>query len=53
MLLAALGERFIERHPWASERWYQERWSPMLEKFRERGIAIGVYDPANTDESSA
>ena len=51
MLLAALGERFIGRHPWRTTRWFGEQAHLRLEKLRERGVQIGTYDPlSNTEE---
>jgi len=44
MLLAALGERFIERHPWR-DAWFFERRKNLLKKFVDAGITISRYDP--------
>jgi putative GTP pyrophosphokinase len=43
MLLAALGERFIERHPW-KDSWFVERRRNYLKKFQDAGIKISNYD---------
>jgi putative GTP pyrophosphokinase len=54
MLLAALGERFNEKHPW-TDSWFVERRKRCLEKFAEAGIKLSTYDAvpapveANTD----
>jgi len=45
MLMAALGERFIENHPLSSYPWFSNTHKNMLEKFKEKGIAIGTFDP--------
>lgn len=45
MLLAALGDRFIQRHHWNAERWFCNAQSSYLAHFRERGIKTGTYDP--------
>jgi hypothetical protein len=43
MLLAALGERFFERHPW-KDAWFVDRWRNYLTKFQEKCIPISNYD---------
>lgn len=45
MLLAAMGEKFIQAHPWGGEDWFASRRSKILEKFREKGISVGTFDP--------
>ncbi|MBA3940257.1 MAG: hypothetical protein C0520_03500 [Sphingopyxis sp.] len=45
VLLAALGEKFIERHPWNDEDWFLEGRRHVLDKFIEKGIPVGTYDP--------
>ncbi len=46
MLLAALGERFIERHPWGPvHEWFTNSSREALTKFQNAGISIGRYDP--------
>ena len=45
MLLAALGERFIERHPWKTSEWFAPRQREHLRKFNEKGIRTSFYDP--------
>jgi putative GTP pyrophosphokinase len=42
MLLAALGERFIERHPWA-DAWFVDRRKLTLGKFQQAGIKVTTY----------
>jgi putative GTP pyrophosphokinase len=44
MLLAALGERFIERHPWKGG-WWREHWGARLKKFQAAGIEVSGYAP--------
>ena len=53
MLLAALGDRFVERHPW-SDRWWQDRFRRYLMDIMGAGVEVGRYDaePAR-DESVA
>jgi putative GTP pyrophosphokinase len=47
MLLAALGQRYVERHPWReSGPWFEERQSRYLRKFQDASIEIEMYDPA-------
>jgi hypothetical protein len=45
MLLAAMGKRFVERHIYNDEFWFQESQSALLESFVEAGIPVGIYDP--------
>lgn len=45
VLLAALGDKFLERHAWASEPWFRSRRERILTKFAKRGVAVGTYDP--------
>jgi putative GTP pyrophosphokinase len=53
-LLAAMGEAFIDRHPWKSP-WFVTTRTQFLEKFKEQGIKIGNFDPkpAETAEQEA
>jgi ppGpp synthetase/RelA/SpoT-type nucleotidyltranferase len=45
MLLAGMGEKFIIRHPWTMESWFQSRMRNMLNKFEEKSIKIGWFNP--------
>lgn len=45
LLLAGMGELYIQRHPWASEPWYGERNRATLDKFKGQGIPVRNYDP--------
>jgi putative GTP pyrophosphokinase len=45
ILLAALGERHIERHPWKTSDWFALRYSSYLERLIDRGIKTSIYDP--------
>ena len=45
MLLAALGEHFIQRHVFSDHEWFQRNQKMYLEKFRNAGIKILDYDP--------
>ncbi len=45
MLLAALGERFIERHRWKKHPWFESGRKSKLALFREKGIKTSTYDP--------
>jgi putative GTP pyrophosphokinase len=57
MLLAALAERFIERHPWSTDpnvSTIVTNWRNRLAAFEQNGIRVGTYDPisrANAAES--
>lgn len=45
VLLAAMGEKFIQRHPWAEEDWFQRTRNIFLERFRKENIRVGWFDP--------
>jgi putative GTP pyrophosphokinase len=51
MLLAALGDKFFEKHMWRNEAWFVSRSRNQLDAFRASNIPIGIYDPL--DESRA
>jgi putative GTP pyrophosphokinase len=44
MLLAALGERFIERHPWHDSKPLTDQWMKHLQRFKDAGIKTSVID---------
>lgn len=48
MLLAALGQRFIDRHPWGNQEWFS-RPKKELDKFVQAGIPVSTYDPASSN----
>jgi ppGpp synthetase/RelA/SpoT-type nucleotidyltranferase len=48
MLLAALGERFIENHQWRDLPWFAPQQRKRLEKFTEAGIPVGTYAIPNS-----
>lgn len=45
MLLAALGETYIERSQYAGYEWWRTWKTGLLEKMKQGGIPIGHYDP--------
>lgn len=45
VILASMGEKYIERHPWAADDWFRDRQTKIIETFKENGVAIGTYDP--------
>lgn len=47
MILAGMGKRFIERHPWASETWFRTRYEKMLADFRDKDVPVREFDPAS------
>jgi len=47
MLLAALGERYIDRHPWRTSEWFAPRQRAYLQKFIEQGISTSTCDPTD------
>ncbi len=45
MLLAGMGDRFIQRHIFAGEPWYGTADRGHLKKIQDAQIAVGSYDP--------
>jgi putative GTP pyrophosphokinase len=45
ILLAALGERFIDRHPWRTSDWFAPAYRKRLQALIEKGISTSTYDP--------
>lgn len=45
LLLASMGEKFIERHPFAGEAWYGSRQREYLKRLAEAGLPQINYDP--------
>ena len=52
MLLAPLGERFIDRHPWRKEAWFPRELWEYLQKLQENGIQTSTYDPTDVTDLS-
>jgi ppGpp synthetase/RelA/SpoT-type nucleotidyltranferase len=52
MLLAALGEQFIQRHIFSNHTWFGGRQTEYLARFKESGIRTAIYDPVSTEISS-
>jgi hypothetical protein len=45
MLLAALGEHYIERHQWRIHDWFRSQEAAKLKEFQNMRIPTSVYDP--------
>lgn len=45
MLLAGMGENFLQRHLWANEPWFQSRERDRLERMKNQGVETRAYDP--------
>jgi ppGpp synthetase/RelA/SpoT-type nucleotidyltranferase len=45
LLLAGMGEEYLNRHPWGQEPWWREWRAWVLEKMRENHVATGNYVP--------
>lgn len=43
MLMAALGEKYVERHSWKNEEWFLKRCREHLGRFIDAGIAVSTY----------
>lgn len=52
VLLAAMGEHFIQRHPWSANDWFQISRRKFLGRFQENSIATGWFDPAQIEAIS-
>ncbi len=46
ILLAALGDTFITRHPWAGQEWFQLVSHQHLSRLKASGLDTGRYNPA-------
>jgi putative GTP pyrophosphokinase len=53
MLLAALGEKFIERHSFAEHEWFRPQRQEVLGKLQAHGVPVGTYDPLAASNSAA
>lgn len=53
MLLAALGNRFIEGHGWGHHDWFKERRQESLRRFEAAGIKTGTYDLETNSQAAA
>lgn len=54
MLLAALGEKFIERHMFANEEWFNVAGrKKTLEAVAKAGYPVGFYDPIPSPKAGA
>jgi putative GTP pyrophosphokinase len=45
MLLAGMGQRYVDRHPWSDLSWFRSRHESLLEQFTTEKIAIRNFDP--------
>jgi ppGpp synthetase/RelA/SpoT-type nucleotidyltranferase len=45
ILQAAMGENFVNRHPWCRDQTWLRHFEGKLERLRNAGIPIGSYDP--------
>lgn len=52
-LLAAMGEVYVTRHPWAKHDYWGPRFRKKLEQLAASGIGIGSYDPTLSSDSAA
>ncbi|MGE3482964.1 MAG: GTP pyrophosphokinase family protein, partial [Gammaproteobacteria bacterium] len=53
LLLAGLGEKFIERHTFAGQPWFDATPKSQLKKLREAGVPVAIYDPLPAQQNSA
>ena len=42
VLLAALGQRFVQQHPWSELDWFQDRCRRFLEVLQQNSITVGI-----------
>lgn len=52
-LLASMGESFIDRHPWARETSWANRFKRRLDKLAKGGVKVGSYVPGRKSEKSS
>jgi putative GTP pyrophosphokinase len=45
MLLAAMGERYVTRHPFRDQSWFQNSSRAGLDQFKKAQAPIGDFDP--------
>jgi len=45
LLLAGMGEKFIDRHPWGAEPWWDGAQAASLERLRAADVDVRSYDP--------
>jgi len=54
MVLAALGDVYIERHPWKEKfHWFEPGRREILAKMTQKGIQISTYDPVTDTPSES
>jgi hypothetical protein len=53
MLMAGMGNRYLQRHPWSTEPWFDQVRTQRLRKLMEAGIPIGTFDPKPEPEKAA
>jgi hypothetical protein len=41
----------VKRHVFAGQSWFGERMRECLQRFREAGISVGVYDPLTAGDA--
>ena len=44
VLLAALGQRFVQQHPWSELDWFQDRCRRFLEVLQQNSIIVGILE---------
>lgn len=49
MLLAAMGEYYIDNHIWHEHDWYRHMMKIHLERLKEKGVTIGYYRPPRSE----
>ena len=45
LLLAGMGEKYIDRHHFSAEPWHQDRSNRLLKKLGDKGFNTGIFDP--------
>ena len=51
VLLAALGQRFAQQHPWSKEDWFQNRCQQLLQILAKSSITVGKYEEEVTSKT--
>lgn len=53
MLLAAMGDTYIQRHTFSANSWFEQMTRERLSKFHDAKIEIGAYDPLTTQKTDS
>ena len=52
VLLAALGQRFVQQHPWSELDWFQDRCRRFLEVLQQNSITVGIPEDGSDRDNA-